>query len=105
MVGGSAADQRRRKERVCAWNDTKGKVMVMRAVESTSGTLAEVSRRWWVTGHTKVATILRSTKGQGTTEYAILVGVLVVIAILAIMVFRPKLQELWNAIADGINGL
>ena len=43
--------------------------------------------------------------GQGTTEYAILVGVLVVIAILAIMVFRPKLQELWNAIAEGINGL
>lgn len=46
-----------------------------------------------------------SEAGQGTTEYAILVGVLVVIAILAIMVFRPKLQELWSAIADGINGL
>lgn len=44
-------------------------------------------------------------KGQGTTEYAILVGVLVVIAILAITVFRPKLQELWDAIATGINGL
>ncbi len=44
-------------------------------------------------------------KGQGTTEYAILVGVLVVIAIVAITLFRPKLQELWNAIADGINGL
>lgn len=48
---------------------------------------------------------LRSKKGQGTTEYAILVGVLVVIAILAIMIFRPKLEELWNAIAEGINGL
>ena len=44
-------------------------------------------------------------KGQGTTEYAILVGVLVVIAIVAITLFRPKLQELWTAIADGINGL
>lgn len=43
--------------------------------------------------------------GQGTTEYAILVGVLVVIAILAIMVFRPRLQALWDAIAQGINGL
>ena len=49
--------------------------------------------------------LARSTAGQGTTEYAILVGVLVVIAILAIMLFRPKLQELWNAIAEGINGL
>ena len=44
-------------------------------------------------------------KGQGTTEYAILVGILVVIAILAITVFRPKLQELWDAIASGINSL
>ena len=47
----------------------------------------------------------RLVQGQGTTEYAILVGVLVVIAILAITVFRPKLQELWDAIASGINGL
>ncbi len=44
-------------------------------------------------------------RGQGTTEYAILVGVLVVIAILAITVFRPKLEELWNAISSGINSL
>lgn len=44
-------------------------------------------------------------KGQGTTEYAILVGVLVVIAIVAITAFRPKIEELWNAIADGIGGL
>ncbi|WP_241157289.1 hypothetical protein [Adlercreutzia sp. ZJ242] len=48
---------------------------------------------------------LASESGQGTTEYAILVGVLVVIAIIAITLFRPKLEELWNAIADGINGL
>ena len=45
------------------------------------------------------------TRGQGTTEYAILVGVLVVIAIIAITLFRPKLQELWDAIASGINSL
>lgn len=48
---------------------------------------------------------LSCSRGQGTTEYAILVGVLVVIAILAISVFRPKLQELWDAIANGINAL
>ena len=34
-----------------------------------------------------------------------LVGVLVVIAIIAITVFRPKLEELWNAISSGINSL
>ncbi len=44
-------------------------------------------------------------RGQGTTEYAILVGVLVVIAIVAIALFRPKIEELWTAIADGINSL
>ena len=43
--------------------------------------------------------------GQGTTEYAILVGVLVVIAILAIVAFRGKVQELWDAITSGINSL
>ena len=49
--------------------------------------------------------VLAGEEGQGTTEYAILVGVLVVIAIIAITIFLPKLQELWNAIADGINSL
>ena len=48
---------------------------------------------------------LADSRGQGTTEYAILVGVLVVIAILAITLFRPKIQELWDAIVSGINGL
>ena len=49
----------------------------------------------------KVARLRHGEDGQGTTEY----GVLVVIAIIAITVFRPKLQELWDAIADGINSL
>lgn len=53
----------------------------------------------------RMVALFRDRKGQGTTEYAILVGVLVVIAILAITLFKPKIQELWNAIASGINGL
>lgn len=48
---------------------------------------------------------VRCEKGQGTTEYAILVGVLVVIAVLAIAMFRPKIQSLWDAIVSGINAL
>ena len=55
----------------------------------------------WCFGHQKLADI----KGQGTTEYASLVGVLAVIAITAISLFRPKIDELWTAITDGINGL
>lgn len=77
----------------------------MDAWKETRESLDQESTRLWVSGTTRLKQIMRSTAGQGTTEYAILVGVLVVIAILAIMVFRPKLQELWNAIADGINGL
>ena len=47
-------------------------------------------------------TLLQEESAQGTTEYAILVGVLVVIAIVA---FKGKVQELWNAISEGINSL
>ncbi len=49
--------------------------------------------------------ILRDQSGQGTTEYAILVGVLVVIAIVAIVAFRQKVTDLWAAITEGINSL
>ena len=34
-----------------------------------------------------------------------LVELVVVIAIIAIVAFRGKVTELWNAIADGINSL
>ena len=56
----------------------------------------------WVLG---IMVLGRSKRGQGTTEYAILVGVLVVIAVLSIIAFRGKVQELWDAIADGIRSL
>lgn len=52
-----------------------------------------------------IVRFVEDKRGQGTTEYAILVGVLVVIAVIAITVFRPKIQELWDAIAEGISGL
>jgi len=52
-----------------------------------------------------VRDIVRDVRGQGTTEYAILVGVLVVIAIFAIIAFRGKVQELWDAIVNGMNAL
>ena len=53
----------------------------------------------------KLKMLLTDECGQGTTEYAILVGVIVVIAIVAVIAFRSKIQELWDAIADGINSL
>ena len=52
-----------------------------------------------------VKRFMSDEKGHGTTEYAILVGVLVVIAILSILTFKGKVQELWDAVASGINSL
>lgn len=49
--------------------------------------------------------LMLDERGQGTTEYAILVGVLVVLAIVAIIAFRGKVAELWQAVSDGINSL
>lgn len=48
---------------------------------------------------------LAEESGQGTTEYAILVGVLVLMAIVAVVAFKDRLQELWTSITDGINSL
>ena len=62
-----------------------------------SGNSNELARR--------MKEVLSDTSGQGTTEYAILVGVLVVIAIAAVVLFRDRVSELWQAIADGINSL
>lgn len=61
----------------------------------------EVCVRWTI----GTSALLRSQKGQGTAEYAILVGVLVVIAISAIVIFGEKLQGLWNVIAEGVSQL
>ena len=61
---------------------------------------------FWAQKGAKTARIVADEQSaQGTTEYAILVGVLVVIAILAIVAFRGKVTELWDAIASGINSL
>lgn len=57
------------------------------------------------TGIARLRALMAEDSGQGTTEYAILVGVLVVIAIIAIIAFRDKVSELWTAISDGINSL
>ncbi len=51
------------------------------------------------------STVVGEKEAQGTTEYAILVGVLVVIAIVAIVAFRGKVSELWDSISSGINSL
>ena len=69
------------------------------------GQMKETMGKGLMGARRRARSLVRDTRGQGTTEYAILVGVLVVIAIIAITVFRPKLQELWDAIAEGINGL
>lgn len=47
----------------------------------------------------------REEEGQGTTEYALIVGVLVVIAIAALVTLREKVQSLWDAITGAMSTL
>ncbi len=60
-------------------------------------------KAWKLAANAKRA--CRESSGQGTTEYAILVGVLVLMAIVAVVAMRDNLQKLWSAITDGINSL
>jgi len=82
----------------------KARYGVRNCCERVKRELAAASLRAAV-APSRLAERLRESKGQGTTEYAILVGVVVVIAIIAVVAFRDKLQELWAGIANGINGL
>ena len=61
--------------------------------------------RWMARATCRVRRALDREDGQGTTEYAILVGVLVVIAIIAIVAFRDRVGELWDSISSAINSL
>lgn len=74
------------------------------AVETVSA-WKEKAKRAMIAGAIRMRGKMEETAGQGTTEYAILVGVLVVIAIIAITAFRPNIEALWTAITEGINGL
>lgn len=75
------------------WFSLKRDIVRLRVIHAINRRLGEASR------------LAAEEKAQGTTEYAILVGVLVVIAIIAIIAFRDRVSELWNAISDGINSL
>lgn len=43
--------------------------------------------------------------GQGTTEYALLVGILVVAAIMAITLFRTQVATLWSNVTNAMNNI
>ena len=45
----------------------------------------------------RARTIARDERGQGTAEYAILIGVIVIIAVVAVLLFGDKLAQMWNA--------
>jgi len=49
--------------------------------------------------------VARDEEGQGTTEYALIVGVLVVVAIAALVMLRDQLQTLWGSITTAMGTL
>lgn len=52
-----------------------------------------------------VGVAARDEEGQGTTEYALIVGVLVVVAIAALVTLRDQLQTLWGSITTAMGTL
>ena len=74
---------------------------VVRKVAGAREAVDRRTRAWCAA----VRSCLADPRGPGTTEDANHVGVLVVNANNANTLFRPKLQELWDAIASGINSL
>lgn len=95
----------------CLWSTESKKRRVKRPTQSISqqgrfmqwySATNEYICRWYARLSTQAQTHLR---GQGTTEYAIIVGVIVVIAIVAIVGFKPKIQALWDAISNGLGSL
>ena len=90
---------------VAGWQARELAERVARASLGASARLRAWLARRAAPLHAAAGSAVREEEGQGTTEYAILVGVLVVIAIAAIALFRGRIQTLWDSIASAINGL
>lgn len=43
--------------------------------------------------------------GQGTTEYALLVGLIIVAVIVAMMLFRDQVATLWSNVTNTMNSI
>lgn len=48
---------------------------------------------------------LSDEKGQGTTEYAILLGFIVIIGVVAAIPFGDNLKDLWDQVNAGMNSI
>ena len=98
-TGGSKNNARRNTRSI---SGARNSAFLRRPIHAWYAAANERLRRWYACLSTQAR--MRSC-GQGTTEYAIIVGVIVVIAIVAIVGFKPKLQALWDAISNGLGSL
>ena len=86
-----------------------GKMQMRTVVEdSARKAMCFVARAFWeVRG--RVACLagqaVREDEGQSTTEYAIILGVIVVIAIGAILAVKGTVQGLWDTIVAAFSGI
>lgn len=86
--------QQKRQELTCRRRGRKESHALMRKAID-----AEIRMR------SRLGLVRDNEEGQGTTEYAILVGVLAVIAMIAIAAFSGALGDLWDAISNGVNDM
>jgi Flp pilus assembly pilin Flp len=50
----------------------------------------------------KAKAVLRSTKGQGMIEYAVIIGVVIVMAVALVIVFGGQIEALFNSVTSAL---
>jgi len=53
----------------------------------------------------KVKALLKSTKGQGMIEYAVIIGVVIVMAVALVIIFGGQIEALFNSVTAALSAI
>jgi Flp pilus assembly pilin Flp len=55
--------------------------------------------------HRKVYTVLEEKAGQGMIEYAVIIGVVIVVAVALVIVFGSQIETLFNSVTSALSAI